>query len=248
LFNETNGGARRLKKRVLIVDDEAEIREIFATILEAQGFDVELAEDGRSALKQTAALKFDLIISDIRMPGMSGVELIKNLRESAEHLPRFLLMSGYADYSTKQLHEMGCDGFISKPFAVEDFLDKIRRVLDEAPVTPRRHARYPVGGASAIDRSPLSASPAEVMNISQGGLCVETEVGAVKIGDRVKVKVEIHDPVTMSLTAVAEVKWIRPSVGGQAKQGVGLEFIQLEPESQQRLQAAMLAFEKSRKN
>jgi CheY-like chemotaxis protein len=237
-----------LKKRILFVDDEQEIREIFATILEAQGFEVELAQDGRDALICAEKSRFDLVVSDIRMPGMTGVELLKEMRDRLDPLPKTLLMSGYTDFSTQKLHELGCDGFISKPFLVEDFVTEIERVLANPPVTPRRHTRYSVGGASAIDRSPLPASHAEVMNISQGGLCVEAAIGSVQIGDRVRIKVEIQDPFPMSLMAVAEVRWIRPVSPGQIKQGVGLQFIQLEPESQQRLQNAMLEFEKSQKN
>jgi two-component system, sensor histidine kinase LadS len=86
------GGAVR---RILVVDDIAENRALLADVLATLGFDVALAEDGRTALQVLSASRFDLVITDQLMPGMSGWELLRQAREQAHGMP-FILLSGAA--------------------------------------------------------------------------------------------------------------------------------------------------------
>lgn len=124
--------------KVLIVDDERLIRDGLRTLIdwEDYGFIVaDTAADGRDALDKLARLDPDLVIADIRMPGMSGLELMEQLRNGRPRLPRFVFLSGYADFDyAREALRMKAEGYMLKPVdedELADYLVKVRHSLDE---------------------------------------------------------------------------------------------------------------------
>ncbi|MBB6731245.1 response regulator transcription factor [Cohnella zeiphila] len=124
--------------KVLIVDDEPLIREGLRTIVEWEenGFAVVgVAADGRDALAKAADLEPDLMVVDIRMPGMSGLDLMGAIREKFASAPRFLVLSGHADFEyARQAMAMQADGYILKPVEEDELISalvRIKRTLDE---------------------------------------------------------------------------------------------------------------------
>lgn len=131
--------AQQLKgAKILVVDDEAVIRELCQALLEGEGFTVELAPDGVSAQRILRERTFDLIISDIRMPGeLSGVDLYRWLKvERPECCRRVVFITG--DLLTQDLREaLGEVGrrLLTKPFEVTTLLDVVKSTL-AIPMTP----------------------------------------------------------------------------------------------------------------
>jgi two-component system, cell cycle response regulator CpdR len=121
----------RSKRRVLVVDDEAPVREFVARALTHAGFDAEQADDGLTALDLLGHQRFDLVITDIVMPGMDGIALSLKLTKEQPDL-RILLMTGYAAekqraYGLESLiHEV-----ISKPFTLKQIVEAARRTLSD---------------------------------------------------------------------------------------------------------------------
>ena len=113
--------------RVLIVDDEAEFRRLVGDAL--PGLEVAQAENGREALERIAETTPDLVITDINMPVMNGVELLKALRQQYPDLP-VVAISGQID--TEALREFGFDGYISKPLRLKAFRKMVQGVIDGA--------------------------------------------------------------------------------------------------------------------
>ncbi|HEU5207830.1 MAG TPA: PAS domain S-box protein [Longimicrobiales bacterium] len=113
--------------RVLIVDDEAAIRLALVRHLERRGHTVETAEDGAAALEQIAASGFDVILSDIRMPGMSGDRLLRELRErgSEEAIRRLVFMTGDPASEAVQQGVEHAIPVLSKPFTLREITEKI---------------------------------------------------------------------------------------------------------------------------
>ena len=104
--------------RVLVVDDEAGLRVTLAANLELEGFAVEEAESGEAALAMATARRYDLVITDIRMPGMDGVELFRALRRQGQQVP-VVLMTGFAmEDLVRSALEEGAYTVLSKPFDV----------------------------------------------------------------------------------------------------------------------------------
>ena len=119
--------------RVLIVDDDAIVLESCKRILEADGIDVDTAEDvlKAQAVLETAA-PFDLMLTDIKMPGKDGFHLIQAAKEKFSGTA-VLMMTGYLIPETIQKgRDMGADGFIAKPFTPEELIASVHSVLSTA--------------------------------------------------------------------------------------------------------------------
>ena len=105
--------------RVLVVDDEEFIRSVLTEILEAEGYEVVGASDGEAALEQLHGERFDLVITDLVMPGVSGMEVLAAAKRVDPNLP-VVVMTGYPSSSTvAELTAMELDEFITKPFDIE---------------------------------------------------------------------------------------------------------------------------------
>jgi two-component system response regulator PilR (NtrC family) len=119
-----------VKARVLVVDDEASIREMLRIVLRRDGYDVEVAEDGRRALEALRTRPVDLLLSDIRMPDMSGVDVLRAARDLNHDLVA-LMMTAYASTETAvEAMRLGAVDYLTKPFNIEELRLKVRRQLD----------------------------------------------------------------------------------------------------------------------
>jgi signal transduction histidine kinase len=124
-------------ERLLLVDDNSLVREALADMLRAGGYTVLEAPDGHAALQVAQGEVPDLVVTDIVMPGMSGRDLARLLRERHPRL-RVLFVSGYADQALPVGEELGAGaGFLAKPASMESLLRKVRELLDAAPVPGR---------------------------------------------------------------------------------------------------------------
>ncbi len=123
--------------RILVIEDEAGVRNIAVTVLRSRGYEVEEAEDGEEALEIINAKPghFDLVISDVVMPGMNGPTLIKQAREKLGHA-RVIFISGYAEQElAKQLDDRAVS-FLPKPFSVRQLSELVKREIG----TPQQEA------------------------------------------------------------------------------------------------------------
>jgi len=126
-------------KRLLIVDDEAEMRLLLAEYFRRLGFDVEERDSGAAALEPALAGKFDCFILDVSMPGMSGFELLKRVRDRGNQTPALFLTAHDALDDKVAGFEAGADDYLSKPFSPRELEYRIeallRRSTGTSPVT-----------------------------------------------------------------------------------------------------------------
>ncbi len=102
--------------RILIVDDEAPIREVLSTFLNDIGYETYAVADGESAIEWLGQEQPDLILLDVRMPGMSGLEVLRNARQIYPNMP-VIMISGYTDEElARQALQEGAYDFFLKPF------------------------------------------------------------------------------------------------------------------------------------
>jgi len=120
-----------MAERILVVDDEKPVREILAALLRQEGYNVVVAEGGHTAIEAIEVFTFDLVIVDIFMPGMNGLETIKVFRQNAPDVP-IITMSGYASGSGfvdtdffRAAMDCGATCCLRKPFSREQLLDAI---------------------------------------------------------------------------------------------------------------------------
>ncbi|MGQ9548262.1 MAG: ATP-binding protein [Roseiflexus sp.] len=120
--------------RILVVDDEAMVAELIARLLREQHFIVDVCHDGTQALDRLSRVAYDLIICDVRMPGMSGDELFAELSRRAPHLlRRIMFVSGdTAGHSTRDFLERSGAVYIEKPFTAVELINAVQRSLADA--------------------------------------------------------------------------------------------------------------------
>jgi len=114
--------------RVLVVDDEVQLRRALRRSLEGHGYDVRDVEDGKSALAAFAAFKPDVVLLDLMLPDMSGVEVCTEIRR--DHETPIIVLSVIGDERTKvQALDQGADDYLTKPFGADELLARIRAAL-----------------------------------------------------------------------------------------------------------------------
>jgi two-component system response regulator PilR (NtrC family) len=117
---------------VLVVDDEAAMRDLLRIVLEKEGHEVFTANDGAAGLALATRRTPDLVISDIKMPGLDGVSLLANLRQQGGSMP-VIMITAYADSeSAIQAMKQGAYDYLTKPFKMDEIKLVIRRALKEA--------------------------------------------------------------------------------------------------------------------
>jgi two-component system, OmpR family, KDP operon response regulator KdpE len=126
--------------RILVVDDEPQLRRALRSTLCALGFVVDDAESGEAALEIVRAEKFDLILLDINMPGLSGLETCRAIRARSDVGILMLTVRDRAEDKIEAL-DAGADGYVTKPFDVNELLARIRAALRRAPASALGEAR-----------------------------------------------------------------------------------------------------------
>lgn len=117
---------------ILIIDDEPDIREILAFELDHEGFDTVTVESGEQALAALGSRRFDLAITDLKMPGMDGIATLEGLKRLDPRI-RVLIATGYASAETRlACAERGAAGYIQKPFDLEEIVAAVHRTLEAA--------------------------------------------------------------------------------------------------------------------
>jgi two-component system, OmpR family, KDP operon response regulator KdpE len=114
--------------RILVVDDEPQIRRVMRTTLVAQGYEVSDARTGEDAFEQIRSERFDLILLDMNMPGISGLETCREIRSGSD-LPIIMVTVRGSERDKVQALDAGADGYITKPFEVSELLARIRAIL-----------------------------------------------------------------------------------------------------------------------
>ncbi|HRW63456.1 MAG TPA: response regulator, partial [Bacteroidales bacterium] len=120
-----------MSKTILIVDDSESIREVVSFTLENEGYKVLIGIDGKDALKFLDGSSIDLIITDLHMPEMDGIELIKNVRkmEAYKRIPILFLTTESQVSKKMEAKEAGATGWIIKPFVPAKLIDALKKVL-----------------------------------------------------------------------------------------------------------------------
>ena len=127
--------------RILVVDDEDAIRDLLIQAVESAGYACEGAATGEAALRALSAEPADVVITDIKMPGMSGIELLREVK--ARHDADVIIITGYADeYEYESIIELGASDFVGKPFRIKEILVRLKRVLRERSLLAERNRNH----------------------------------------------------------------------------------------------------------
>ena len=139
--------AKVAKRRILLVEDEAPIRELLRLHLSLAGFDIEEVADGTAALERARAEKFDLIVLDVMVPGLDGITLCRAIRsQSVNTASAILMLTARGSEADKVLGlESGADDYLTKPFSVREMVARVGAIL-------RRNERVDAPSSAAAPR------------------------------------------------------------------------------------------------
>jgi excisionase family DNA binding protein len=119
------------RPRVLVVDDEASIRDLLSKTLALAEYDVDVAPDGRSALERMRLYPYDLLIADLKMPGMDGLTVIREAKRYKADLPVIIITGFSTESSAIEAVNLGVAGYLTKPFRVPQVLAAAAKALGE---------------------------------------------------------------------------------------------------------------------
>lgn len=119
------------RPRVLVVDDEASIRELLSKTLALAEYDVDTAADGRAAIERLRLGHYDLLIADLKMPGLDGLSLIREAKRLKTDMPVIIITGFSTESSAIEAVNLGVAGYLTKPFRVPQVLAAAARALGE---------------------------------------------------------------------------------------------------------------------
>jgi len=139
--------ARRSKPRILVVDDDASVRDAIEAVLADEGFEVLVARDGHEAVARVVRSRPELVLLDVWMPEMDGIEVLARIKEVRADLPVIVLSGhGNVDMAVKATR-LGASDFIEKPFSVDGLLSSINRALARGAASSTSESKVATAGA-----------------------------------------------------------------------------------------------------
>jgi DNA-binding NtrC family response regulator len=139
--------SRHRKPHILVVDDEPNVRRVLGTLLEQAGFAATRAASGEQALDLVRSLDPDLVITDLKMPGMDGFELLRRLQGSFPEIPVVMLTAHGTVANAVEAMKRGAHDFLTKPFDKQDVVDLVGKALAQASSARREYRGPLVSGA-----------------------------------------------------------------------------------------------------
>ncbi|MEQ8737687.1 MAG: response regulator [Hoeflea sp.] len=120
-------------KRIMVVEDNDLNRKLFCDVLKANGFEVEPVADGEKVIETARATSPDLIIMDIQLPGISGIELIEAARRDTDlcEIPVLAVTASAARGDEDRIRAAGASGYLAKPVSISPFMNAVKELLDD---------------------------------------------------------------------------------------------------------------------
>ena len=139
-----------MPEKLLLIEDEEKLARMVELELQYEGYEVEKAFDGRTGLDKALSGRFDLILLDIMLPALSGMEVLRRLRKESQ-VPVIMLTARDTVVDKVSGLDMGADDYITKPFAIEELLARIRAALRKRPAAPAEERDLLTAGPLAMD-------------------------------------------------------------------------------------------------
>ena len=226
-----------MKPKILVVDDEPDAVELVSFNLKAAGFDVVTAADGAEALKRAKEHQPDLLVLDVMLPEVDGLEVCKIIRRdpSVAHIPIIMLTAKAAEIDRVLGLELGADDYVTKPFSPRELVLRIRKILDRGKVPEEKSDRIEVGDLVIdVPRHSVSSSGKRVELTATEFKLLTTLAqrrGRVQSREQLLQDVWEYDNLIDTRTVDTHMRRLREKLGRSAKyldtvRGVGYRFVE----------------------
>jgi DNA-binding response OmpR family regulator len=214
-------------KTLLVVDDETDLRDIVASELEFMGAKVFQAENITVAKEILSKNKIELIVSDIRMPGGTGIDLLENVKEKDVNSPPVILITGFADITIQEAYHRGAAAMLNKPFQLDELIQVVSRL------TGTCEERFQAETEPATKKLSLQCNYTvddPHFSLGRGGFAINFDPGGYKfeVGETVDFELIYDDS---PLVGVAVCRWIHSPEATPGRVTLGLEFMNLKGQS-----------------
>jgi CheY-like chemotaxis protein len=221
-----------LLQKILVVDDEPLIQSILAEEFEDAGYEVSKASSGSEAFQTLIQNKVDLIVSDVKMPGMSGIDLLLKIQSHLPQPPPMVLVSAFSETTAQEAYHEGAQGVFAKPIDYEALSKTVRKRL--LPMREQYQEKETLGRTAFT----LECSLAELdeslhtqsCSIGRGGFFLHMPRQFPRPGEVIAFKIAFGERDCV-LEGQGLVRWTRSQAEGDAQTGIGVEFNYLTPES-----------------
>lgn len=235
----TRGGtppAFRVKPRILIVDDEPDALELISFNLRSAGFDISTAEDGEQALKMARSLQPDLILLDVMLPEVDGLEVCKTVRRdpAIAGIPIIMLTAKAAEVDRVLGLELGADDYVTKPFSPRELVLRVKNMLKRGLLPEEKVDQIKAGRLLIdipqhlviVDDKPVNLTATEFKLLT----LLAQRKGRVQSRDQLLQDVWEYDSVIDTRTVDTHMRRLREKLGDAAKyldtvRGVGYRFV-----------------------
>jgi DNA-binding response OmpR family regulator len=126
-----------MRKQILVIEDERDIADLIRLHLDDLGFSVTITGDGHAGLRKACAGAWDLVILDLRLPGIDGLEICRRLRQNSSSVPVLMLTSKSSELDRVVGLEIGADDYVTKPFSVLELIARVKAILRRADLSLR---------------------------------------------------------------------------------------------------------------
>lgn len=226
-----------MKGKILVVDDEPDALELIEVNLKAAGFEVIVADDGREALQKARTVTPDLILLDVMLPEMDGLEVCKTLRRDTEttRIPIIMLTARAAEMDRVLGLELGADDYITKPFSPRELILRVKNLIERASPEGKKSDQIRLG-TLVIDQprhrvthlgKPLELTATEFKLVT----VLAERRGRVQSREQLLRDVWGYESPIDTRTVDTHMRRLRDKLGGAAKyldtvRGVGYRFLE----------------------
>lgn len=215
--------------RILAVDDDQLMLEVVSDLFKAYKFPVDMASSGNKAWELAQRHKYDIVISDVRMPDGGGIELARRLK-TLDPKPSILFISGFADLLYEEVYHLGVEGFFAKPF---DSL-AVKKAIETSLLAPeaRWASHYDVQGLLELRKTAPSLSEIETQKdvvFGRGGFFAVHRFAPPPRGTKVAFHFEISGGKPLTFSGVGIVRWVQAFAKNNIPLGLGIEILSMPP-------------------
>jgi len=227
-----SGGQHTRAPSILVVDDEPALRSALAFDFELRDFRVFEAEHGKHAMEILEKVgDIDVVLTDVLMPVMGGVELLEGIRSAKFEQPGVVFLTGYSELTLEVAHDRGADAFFGKPFD----RDTLIRTVDRLVLPPRERWKSPSppgAGARRLVHAKVDSFASENagFRLGHGGFFLSSDLApGLHVRQELEIRIELD---SLALEGVGRVVWSRtPAKNSELPAGAGVEWLSLSDRS-----------------